>query len=134
MTPFKIKIKKWVDDLIWCPSQCYGLFKLNNQCFTLYLRWRHEDPWQGHLIVGDVLNSDDDRTWTEDLFCKYNKSFKDKELTKAKKCLINLASKEINNFLSIPTEELPLHINDDNDLIKIFAKIALSNAPVAQQE
>ena len=105
---FKIKIKKWIDELIWCPSQCYGLFKINEDIFTLYLRWRHCDPWQGHLVYGDLLeNSTGKSTWSGNLFIKYNKYFKDEDIIKAKKCLINLANKEINNYLARSIEDMP---------------------------
>lgn len=38
---------EWFDDLIWCPSQLerhYTNTKTGVQ-WTLYCRWRHDDPW-----------------------------------------------------------------------------------------
>lgn len=56
---------KWVDDLIWCPSQCYyPLTRGDGSAATLYLRWRHDDPWTAAIIGGHYpkLNIDD---WTD---------------------------------------------------------------------
>lgn len=43
----------WDDDLIWCPSQCYLDVTFDDGTpAILYLRWRHDDPWTGHIITG----------------------------------------------------------------------------------
>ena len=54
-------ISKWRDSLIWCPSQLYRDFILRYQVgdlkpgiYTLYCRWRHEDPWTFDLFNVDV--------------------------------------------------------------------------------
>ena len=49
---FKVE-GEWVDDLIWCPSQCYLHFSIKGQCYVLYLRWRHADPWSASVIKTD---------------------------------------------------------------------------------
>lgn len=41
----------WIEDLIWCPSQCYYYFKIDNQDYCIYLRWRYRDPWTAELIT-----------------------------------------------------------------------------------
>lgn len=42
---------EWVEDLIWCPSQLYlELGNINGNSYTLYLRWRGDDPWSLDLI------------------------------------------------------------------------------------
>lgn len=48
----KLKEPKWLDELIWCPSQCYCKFLDNkeNKIYCIYLRWRHSDPWTSELI------------------------------------------------------------------------------------
>lgn len=50
-----IERKVWHDSLIWCPSQCELKFKWLGHDYTIYLRWRHSDPWTAELItpVGD---------------------------------------------------------------------------------
>jgi hypothetical protein len=35
----------WDIDLIWCPSQIYKTFTINNKEYNIYLRWRWDDPW-----------------------------------------------------------------------------------------
>ncbi len=45
---------QWEDDLIWCPSQCYASVAYGSVHYVLYLRWRWDDPWQGHLITHDT--------------------------------------------------------------------------------
>lgn len=43
----------WIEDLIWCPSQCYYYYFLDpisSQGYCIYLRWRHSDPWTAELI------------------------------------------------------------------------------------
>ena len=42
----------WIEDLIWCPSQCYYYFldPISSQGYCIYLRWRHSDPWTAELI------------------------------------------------------------------------------------
>ena len=41
----------WIEDLLWCPSQCYYYFKNGDQDYCIYLRWRHYDPWTAELIT-----------------------------------------------------------------------------------
>lgn len=42
----------WIEELIWCPSQCYYYFydPVSSQVYCIYLRWRHSDPWTAELI------------------------------------------------------------------------------------
>ena len=42
---------KWLEDLIWCPSQIYYNFvdPNTNTPYQLYLRWRWSDPWSAEL-------------------------------------------------------------------------------------
>ena len=40
----------WIDDLIWCPSQCYKHIEYKGKQFVIYLRWRHSDPWSAEII------------------------------------------------------------------------------------
>ena len=125
-----IKIEKWEDDLIWCPSQCYGIFYLYDHHCELYLRWRHDDPWQGHLIVGSLrsdIKKNSPEYWSEDLFDKYGEYFKDYELNKAKKKIIKLAEKEICEIENVPIEDLPTLINDKNELVRVLSTIRLKN-------
>ena len=49
--------ERWIEELLWCPSQCYRRIKCNGKVYTLYLRWRWEDPWQFKVAEGDMLAS-----------------------------------------------------------------------------
>lgn len=40
---------EWLDDLIWCPSQCYYAFDYKGTEYTIYLRWRWDNPWTADL-------------------------------------------------------------------------------------
>lgn len=48
----KVKVVgEWNDSLIWCPSQCeLPLVTASGKTYTLYLRWRWDDPWTASLI------------------------------------------------------------------------------------
>ena len=48
---YMIEPRKWDDDLIWCPSQCYYYFEsgIGNK-YCIYLRWRWSDPWTASLV------------------------------------------------------------------------------------
>ena len=48
----KVKVVgEWNDSLIWCPSQCeLPLVTASGKNYTLYLRWRWDDPWSASLI------------------------------------------------------------------------------------
>ena len=55
----------WIEDLIWCPSQCYYYFQdSDGSRYCIYLRWRYSDPWTAELVgcTGDWDFSDFD--WT----------------------------------------------------------------------
>lgn len=45
-----LKVGKWRDDLIWCPSQCYLPIDYNGTAYMLYLRWRWSNPWAATLL------------------------------------------------------------------------------------
>jgi hypothetical protein len=80
---------KWRDDLIGCPSQCYGEVEHEGKKFTLYLRWRHSDPWQGHVVADAPLDSVWEGEWSPDLFSKYDYFFReDDNLDKIKFALM----------------------------------------------
>ncbi len=67
-----MKTKEWVDDLIWCPSQCYYYFEtMSGRRFCIYLRWRHSDPWTADLVEFPVNTWNwDNSTWTEIVLSK----------------------------------------------------------------
>jgi len=39
----------WDIDLIWCPSQIYKTFMINQKEYIIYLRWRFDDPWEMYI-------------------------------------------------------------------------------------
>ncbi len=106
--------EEWVEELLWAPSQCYRRARCGSRIYTLYLRWRWEDPWQFYIVEGDMLAQPgpylvdvkagrvghvkgvDEKggfilepvRWrfvTEDLFEENNLFFHDEELEKAEK-------------------------------------------------
>lgn len=64
----------WIDSLLWCPSQCYYVFSLNDVVYTIYLRWRHDDPWTVSLIQGDLTNDFSDFEWLFDIDSPYGEN------------------------------------------------------------
>lgn len=46
---------KWLEHLIWCPSQISYYFQdpVDGGKWEIYLRWRHSDPWTAKLIPLD---------------------------------------------------------------------------------
>ncbi|NDG30688.1 hypothetical protein EB118_11525 [bacterium] len=45
----------WDIDLIWCQSQIYKTFTVNQKEYKIYLRQRYNDPWEIR-INGDWLD------------------------------------------------------------------------------
>lgn len=69
----------WQEDLIWCPSQCYLTVKHRFDTYSIYLRWRHDDPWTCRLLK-KVTN---DEIWSKiDLFEKYGKFWRETDKVK----------------------------------------------------
>jgi hypothetical protein len=44
----------WDIDLIWCPSQIYKTFTVNQKEYRIYLRWRFDDPWEVYVNDEDI--------------------------------------------------------------------------------
>lgn len=83
---------KWNDDLIWCPSQCEKRIKYNGRLYTIYLRWRWDDPWTADLIETDAsCDLFSKEKWIE-LNVGY---FRDSELEQLKKKAISETKKEL---------------------------------------
>ena len=82
----------WVDDLIGCPSQCYKEVGPPGMKYVLYLRWRWDNPWQGHIILAKDRDhlTNDEAVWSEDLFEKNHLFFRENELEAAKEALYKL--------------------------------------------
>ena len=88
----------WEDDLIWCPSQCYAPIAYNGVYYVLYLRWRWDDPWQGHIITHARTSMDVSKTqaeWSEDLFEQQELFFCDEELDQAKVALLKIFLEQV---------------------------------------
>ena len=94
----------WHEMLVWCPSQCWrDVEDESGTKYNLYLRWRWDDPWQGHLIrvTEEQGAAADDETefprfspieeWSPELFAKYNVQYSDEEIDKAKEKIVELA-------------------------------------------
>jgi len=85
-------LSSWQDDLVWCPSQCRVEAEHKGEKIVLYLRWRHQDPWQGHVIENEPVDAGGD--WSPDLLQKYEFFFKqDNDLDKIKSALIMCAER-----------------------------------------
>ena len=79
--------------LIWCPSQCYYHLRHNEADYILYLRWRHEDPWQGSVIKNATNLDDmhkDEAIWFENIFEIHDIQFTDEEIELAKEKIISM--------------------------------------------
>jgi len=82
-------LSNWQDDLAWCPSQCKVEVEYEGKRFVLYLRWRHQDPWQGHLVENAPVDTLWEGKWSPDLFERYDYFFaEDDNLDKIKLALI----------------------------------------------
>ncbi len=46
---------EWIENLLGAPSQCYRRVKCDGKVYTLYLRWRWEDPWEFYIAEGDMV-------------------------------------------------------------------------------
>jgi hypothetical protein len=84
---FQIK-SDWVDSMMWCPSQCWLKILYKGHRWTLYLRWRWEDPWSADLIQGWDTTATKKR-W-EELRIPF---FIDEEVDKCKEAAISAAEK-----------------------------------------
>ena len=78
-----METRVWIDDLIWCPSQCYYYFETkSNERYCIYLRWRHSNPWTASLVYFNGDDWDWDNTTWIPLTPK--KDYKDNELDELK--------------------------------------------------
>jgi hypothetical protein len=88
-----LPIKEWFYELIWCPNQCYYYIQHNEADYILYLRWRHENPWQAYIVKNaaslDGMNKDE-AIWSENIFELYHFQFSDEEIELAKEKIISL--------------------------------------------
>lgn len=89
---------QWEDDLIWCPSQCYAPITHRGVHYVLYLRWRWDDPWQGHIIT-HAQTSDDvssqQAKWSVDVFEEQGLFFRDEDLAQAKAALLKIFLEQV---------------------------------------
>ena len=89
---------RWEDDLIWCPSQCYAPVAYGGVHYVLYLRWRWDDPWQGHIITHARISNDVGKKhteWSEDLLEQRGLFFRDEELDQAKAALLKVFLEQV---------------------------------------
>lgn len=86
-----LPIDVWRDELLGCPSQCYYHTQKDGSDYVLYLRWRWEDPWQGHIFTDaksefDVFNGEIEQS--PDLFEENKYFFGADQLDEAKAAII----------------------------------------------
>jgi hypothetical protein len=88
-----LKLDEWFCSLIWCPSQCFMHKQVGNKHYILYLRWRHQNPWQA-TIVENAYNEPsmhhEDSVWRRGLFEKRGLEFTDEEVKEARKMLLRI--------------------------------------------
>ena len=91
------ELGKWYCSFLGCPSQCYRAVRRDNTAHILYLRWRWEDPWQGHIVKNawnEASMSADEAEWSEDIFEEGNLYFEESQVEEAKEALISIWRKE----------------------------------------
>ena len=91
--PEPVPTDRWLDDLIWCPSQCFTRRVVNGVSYILYLRWRHSDPWSARIIKNaETINGmhDDAAIWDRSVFADNHLYFSAEELDLAKAALLEI--------------------------------------------
>ncbi len=83
-------IGKWLDELDWCPSQCYLNIKYLDKKYVIYLRWRNEDPWSATLY--ECSNKWDIRKCQINKFDLEIPAYKDSQLSLLKKFIVKFVS------------------------------------------
>lgn len=90
----------WEESLIWCPSQCSKEVVIDGKSYKIYLRWRHNDPWQMKVIK---LEDGEQMGWSEDLFVKNNIYFTQNDnLGTIENKAEKIAYKEVKDGLEFP--------------------------------
>jgi len=88
-----LPLEQWLDELFWCPSQCYYHIQHHGEDYILYLRWRRADPWQAYIIK-NAANWNEMRgkeaCWSEDVFLSNHIVLYNEELDLAKVKLLEL--------------------------------------------
>lgn len=92
-------VSEWKDDLIWCPSECYLQMTFEGRYFLLYLRWRHNDPWDATLIEcdGDFYMHNKKYKWV----ILEVEHWKDTQIDEIKANAIEVAKKMIYNIIEV---------------------------------
>ena len=96
--------KKWLEYITYMPSQLYRRFNLRNVVYTVYLRWRYDDPWQCMIVTGDLvcnryenMAQDNDQAsvikWSDDLFLSNQIWISCEEYKQAEKCAEEITEK-----------------------------------------
>lgn len=90
----KLSLNEWLCHMLRCPSQCYYRTQKDGIDYVLYLRWRWDDPWQGHIFKGYVENDPfiggTNEEWSNDLFASNHVQYSHDEVELAKTKLIEL--------------------------------------------
>lgn len=76
--------EEWEESLLWCPTQISRSVYLKGIKFTLYLRWRHVDPFQFHIFC-DIkkIEKEFNLGFINDIFEKRNLYYIDDDYKKA---------------------------------------------------
>lgn len=118
--------EEWIEELIWCPSQCYRRFRdEEGNIYTAYLRWRWCDPWQFEIALGDMVDGTIEE-WdfvTGDIFKQYQIYFRDDELKEAEKKAEELVRKIFKQYnLAQIYNELKKQVDKENIIVKAIYK------------
>jgi len=91
-------VDEWKESLIWVPSQLYRRARCGPYLFTLYLRWRHEDPWEFYVALGD-MSGDRWEFVTGDLFRERGAFFRDEEYREAERAAEEIFLQSVDRIL-----------------------------------
>lgn len=95
--PNEMELGKWYCSMMECPSQCYKhVVDDEGVHYILYLRWRWEDPWQGHIVknaCNEISMHNEDAEWSPNLLSVLR--FSNREVAGAKVAIEQLWTGEL---------------------------------------
>lgn len=102
---------KFIEDLLWCPSQIYYYFTSNNKKFCIYLRWRYKDPWRAYLVECEE-DWDFSKDWNK---LSLSRDYKDEEYKELEEEVLNKVSSMFPNIeFSNESDDVTLKLVDED--------------------
>lgn len=88
-----IPLYTWQEHMIRCPSQADYHFYSGGSYYTIYLRWRHTDPWTANLIKTGDSPDDSDTYQTNEWFpIELGREYKENEFEDLKRDVVKIVS------------------------------------------